>query len=531
MRCSYGAASGVESLERAFAIMAIKTSTRFWLELFRPPSKRVERFGGTLRSQHVDRQGASVGRPTRTPAGPARVPAGYGLGLGVGPMAERDAAIAKWHSYGLTAVRIGGIIGMSGRAVRHHLAKMNLTSWSKISSRELLRVVAEAFTRGHGALGRRGIEARLLEQGLRVQRRRIVDAMRRLGKVRTAPRKVRRRRFYEGMGPGFVSHHDQNEHAGLYGFKLLASIEGYSRCPLYWEVVTSLRGIDHSRFFQNMVKALGNRMTAHSVFDGAAAWNGVTRAIKIYFRNKSKSTLIALPDGPVPVTRFRRTTAQRAAPEGTIRVYRCNRTSSVHSIPVERQWFEANNISEMFVRRFRALEGAGYLRGGPNKDALDLWCLHKVFLPVFEERIGEHFRAQQLRRKERTTSNPNFPRGTFRPLDLLLNGAGNQQGQSHWHAVSDEEVAAVDAFLERYHRTADGTEASSPWQRDPLHSRAQRKARKRRMEGRAPFATLESEYIELRRVTKYLIQNPPDSDSDDSGDSDDSEDEDSDESA
>lgn len=51
------------------------------------------------------------------------------------------------------------------------------------------------------------------------------------------------------------------------------------------------------------------------------------------------------------------------------------------------------------------------------------------------------------------------------------------------------------------------------------------------MEGRAPFATLESEYIELRRVTKYLIQNPPDSDSDDSGDSDDSEDEDSDESA
>lgn len=101
-------------------------------------------------------------------------------------------------------------MGMTGRAVRHHLAKMMLTSWSEISSRELLVVVAEAFTRGHGAMGRRGIEARLLEQGLRVQRRRIVGAMALLGKVCTAPRKIKRRRYYEGMGPGFVSHHDQN---------------------------------------------------------------------------------------------------------------------------------------------------------------------------------------------------------------------------------------------------------------------------------------------------------------------------------
>lgn len=45
-----------------------------------------------------------------------------------------------------------------------------------------------------------------------------------------------RRRFAVHCGPGFLVSADQNEKLGVFGFKILAAVDGFSGCPIHWEV-------------------------------------------------------------------------------------------------------------------------------------------------------------------------------------------------------------------------------------------------------------------------------------------------------
>ena len=151
---------------------------------------------------------------------------------------------------------------------------LSITRWSEVTDAELDEHIAGYLRVGHGALGRRLLDGRLIVDGLCVQRRRIEQSLARLGRFRAAPRRLVRRKWYEGVGSWFAVHVDQNEKIGFAGIKILAAIDGRWRCPLYWEVVTNLTGFTHATFIQNMIKSWG-KVPAHIIMDGATAWLGV----------------------------------------------------------------------------------------------------------------------------------------------------------------------------------------------------------------------------------------------------------------
>lgn len=91
---------------------------------------------------------------------------------------------------------------------------------------------------------------------------------------------------------------------------------------------------------------------------------------------------------------------------------------------------------------FRQLEANELLRGGKERDDLDLWfvqvlhthatvtctrllcltfscnellrCLHQIFMEPIRCDLNFHYNAMRHRLKERSTLNPNYPSGTCR---------------------------------------------------------------------------------------------------------------------
>ena len=55
--------------------------------------------------------------------------------------------------------------------------------------------------------------------------------------------KVKRRRYYQTGGPDFIWVMDQNEKVGMFGFKILCVVDGFSRYPIHWKV----RAVSRSR--------------------------------------------------------------------------------------------------------------------------------------------------------------------------------------------------------------------------------------------------------------------------------------------
>ena len=50
------------------------------------------------------------------------------------------------------------------------------------------------------------------------------------------PQKVKRRKYYQTGGPDYIWAMDQNEKVGMFGFKILCAVDGFSRYPIHWEV-------------------------------------------------------------------------------------------------------------------------------------------------------------------------------------------------------------------------------------------------------------------------------------------------------
>ena len=50
------------------------------------------------------------------------------------------------------------------------------------------------------------------------------------------PQKVKRRKYYQTGGPDNIWAMDQNEKVGMFGFKILCAVDGFSRYPVHWEV-------------------------------------------------------------------------------------------------------------------------------------------------------------------------------------------------------------------------------------------------------------------------------------------------------
>jgi len=345
--------------------------------------------------------------------------------------------------------------------------------------------VAHHLEIGHLVLGRRLLGARLVGTfgGARVQRRRIETAIVVLGAANVPRRGILRHAWYEEVGPWFCLHMDQNEHIGFTGLKILCAVDGYTRCPGHWKVVTSLRGLEHARFLQELVFKF-KRVPAHVSIDGTKAWGGAKLAMGLFWGDEDEddgADIVHLAEGPVKVKR-------------TMVV------NSVLNSIVERQWFECNDVTENIKQEARTLIRQDLMQAGRNPDRIDQYCFCAAYRADVTHRVDVHYRAMQLRRKEVTTRNPNYPRGTYVPLHRL-----NEAGDGCSLRVTDEEIAVVDRFVADYYGStaALAIEPQSPWEVDPLDP-AERAACDTLVASMGSMTPMET-YVVMRGETHRLV--------------------------
>ena len=116
-------------------------------------------------------------------------------------VADRRAAIVKLLSEGYNSQKIAQTLGVHRNTVSSDLASMNLGRWTVISDHDLDEVVAKEYNEAHLALGSHALEARLISQGLRIQRKRLRGSRVGLGVIGIPPKRIKRLPWYEARGP------------------------------------------------------------------------------------------------------------------------------------------------------------------------------------------------------------------------------------------------------------------------------------------------------------------------------------------
>mmetsp|Transcript_16724 Transcript_16724/g.28528 ORF Transcript_16724/g.28528 Transcript_16724/m.28528 type:complete len:325 (-) Transcript_16724:136-1110(-) len=295
-----------------------------------------------------------------------------------------------------------------------------------------------------------------------------------LGAIRGQPSQVRKRKCYASKGPDYTHSIDQNEKLKMFGFKILTSIDVFSRKPIYFELVTDLRGKTHSDFYVGCLIAAGGA-PANVAVDGANAWNGVREQVRAIHGDPDAAQLLAANGDVVAVRRF-------------------NQTSSVHNLAIERHWVDVNMVTKKWKEEFRLLEALGCF---VVDDAGDTFSLTTVYFSAVQSNLAAHYGAMCERKKRKTTINPDYPSGTWRRSDLY------SSFKSHLIPLTLPEIEEIQSI--GHASTPD--EPLSEHQIDPLTSEADRAARFDAIEALRPLQLAE-EYVAHRSFTKRLEFTP-----------------------
>ena len=118
----------------------------------------------------------------------------------------------------------------------------------------------------------------------------------------------------------------------MYGFKILAAVDGFARYPIAWELGTSLKGTgeiellprkchnsprsrstpletsDHSRIFFRAVRETGF-VPKHIVIDGANAWRGASEAMELFLGSEGGTDVVEVDGEKIPVRIVQRTSS------------------------------------------------------------------------------------------------------------------------------------------------------------------------------------------------------------------------------
>ena len=271
---------------------------------------------------------------------------------------------------------------------------------------------------------------------------------------------------------------DQNEKIGFGGVKVLQALDAKWRCPIHFEVVTSLRALDHSLFFLNAVRTW-QRVPYNISIDGAPAWCGVKHMMHLWWDDAMDPVRVPHDDRDLLVERV-------------------SVSSSVHNPAIERSWRDVNKVTRKYREEWKDLEGQLLLRGGHRADPLDLFCLDRTYLPSIKRDLDQHFAAMARRRKRKSTKNPHYPEGTWRPC------VGLELDVDYSRRVDDDEIDRMETYIRAFHDAAD-EEPASPWQVDPLQTDADRALRAELVEGSNP-QSLREEYVAMRAATRAILE-------------------------
>ena len=397
---------------------------------------------------------------------------------------DRQGRVRFLYDEGFSQNEIAARVGVNRQTVASDLDELGLTLWSNDVTRDaLVDEVRAIILNSHPSIGRRMVESRLFwRQGWRVQRWKIEEALEANADIRVVRmhNAIKRRAFFNGVGPMFVACMDQNEKLVRWKIFFLQAVDGFTRYPLEWIVTTSLRGRAHSQLMHNVLRNYGES-PAHWLVDGASQWSGVQLGVESLFGPDAPRSRVEMGDGEPPIF-----------------IERFQRTTSVHNIPVERSWRELNDITRMWAARFEDLERAGLLVGGRYYESADLFCLHAVFFGAVTDSASEHFQTMRLRKKSKSTRSPFFPEGTHRPNQLMIDLP------SYGVPVSDEEIGEIEERVSHYWDEHESPNPP-PWEVDPLQNAGAQQERADTM-ATMNFDCLEAEYVAFRDITWDLLQ-------------------------
>ena len=396
-------------------------------------------------------------------------------------VAQRQALTMACYYDGAFIADIARFLNVSRRTTSRDLQAAGVKAWSVIDDDALYEAVRGIIAVTHPGIGYGMIESHLIDDhGIRVQRARILDTLKRCSDIRRprVHRPFTRRAYYAAEGPMFQLSMDQNEKLVAYRIYFLVAIDAYTRAPLFWMTCTNLTGYQHSRLYHGVLRAR-REAPANTIVDGAAAWSGVHFLITI---------LYGLNPPPVQV---------RLA-EGLKNVHRFEAVDSYHNTVAERSWRDQNEVTVKYNAIFLDLENRGLLVAGTRPDPVDLFCLHAIFLPLIVDGIGKHWGAMYRRRKRKSTQNPHFASGTRRPSVLM------RMLPSHGTPLTEEQLGFLEGQTAAYwaaRRTP--ADAPKPWEVDPLDLAAQH----RRASVMAQLGPLspQGKYAAFRQITRQLM--------------------------
>lgn len=284
---------------------------------------------------------------------------------------------------------IASMFGCSRRTIERRLLEFGISNNFTSLTDEDLDDIIQTILCVHPQCGEKTITGRLRSQGIKIQRERIRNSMRRVDPsgVESRSRNVLHRRVYRVAAPNSLWHCDGYHKLIRWKMVVHGGVDGYSRLIMYLRVSSNNRA-----------------STVLSAFNLAVDEYGLPSRIRI--DRGRENTLIS---------QFLLEHPNRGPNRSSVLAGR-----SVHNQRIERLWRDLySGCICFFYNFFYFLEDINLL---DINSQVDLYALHFVFLPVIQTQL-DIFREGWANHSLRTESNRT-------PLQLWLLGLSQMNGMN-----------------------------------------------------------------------------------------------------
>uniref|UniRef100_A0A3B1J120 Integrase catalytic domain-containing protein n=1 Tax=Astyanax mexicanus TaxID=7994 RepID=A0A3B1J120_ASTMX len=290
-------------------------------------------------------------------------------------------------SCGFTVSQMADILNVSLNTVKRRLRHFGLSrSYSEMSDSALDDTIRDLVAR-NDQLGPEAVRAQLGASGIRVQRSRVRESMRRVNPTAAALRAMSQtlhRRRYHVAGPNSLWHLDGNHKLIRWRIVIHGGIDGYSR------LIVCLRASNNNR-----------SSTVMESFVNAVSKYGVPSRIRTDHGGENNSVCLMM-------------NIFRGPERGS-----ALRGRSTHNQRIERLWGDLwRGLTNVYYDIFSFLESEGIV---DIDNEMDLWALHYVYLPRINRDLDAFVRQWNNHsfRTERHQS----------PTQIFVRGCLEQQGR------------------------------------------------------------------------------------------------------
>ena len=314
---------------------------------------------------------------------------------------------------------IASRVGYSTRTVQRDLRALGHSRHCRVSDATVALFIVLQVLRRRRTFGVTAAVGMLRDYGIRVPQNRTRRIMRACGIQPPQKTSKRRMPWYECDLPMRVLSIDQNEYLARYRVMSLSAIDAFSRECVHFDVVSNLTGPTHTKFYADTLRATG-RLPDTTTADFAAQWRGAEYIVRCKHNGQNPSW-----NQNVGGNQLRRAAWQQVP--------------SFRNTPVERSHIELWQALYGLYCEFESLERRNLLHGGVRSDSLEIWCLHRAYWSKIRGAYAAFYSQRSKQPKEKSTSNPNYPNGTYTRYELY------NAWQKAGHAITPAQISLWEA--------------------------------------------------------------------------------------